>query len=102
MMRSKNIFFFFSPMLYSFMNILTPENTKITIYSTAWCGPCKMAKRFLTDNGFSFDEIDIEERNITRDEMASVTKGTSVPQIVINDIPIGGFEHLLEYFEKHS
>lgn len=102
MMRSKNIFFFFSPMLYSFMNILTPENTKITIYSTSWCGPCKMAKRFLTDNGFSFDEIDIEERNITRDEMASVTKGTSVPQIVINDIPIGGFEHLLEYFEKHS
>ncbi len=89
-------------MLYSFMNVLTPENTKITIYSTAWCGPCKMAKRFLTDNGFSFDEIDIEERNITRDEMASVTKGTSVPQIVINDIPIGGFEHLLEYFEKHS
>ena len=89
-------------MLYSFMNILTPENTKVTIYSTSWCGPCKMAKRFLTDNGFSFDEIDIEESNITREEMAAVTKGTSVPQIIINDIPIGGFEHLLEYFEKHS
>lgn len=87
MMRSKNIFFFFSPMLYSFMNVLTPENTKITIYSTSWCGPCKMAKRFLTDNGFSFDEIDIEERNITREEMAAATKGTSVPQIVINVIP---------------
>ena len=83
------------------MNILTPENTKITIYSTSWCGPCKMAKRFLTDNGFSFDEIDIEERNITREEMAAATKGTSVPQIVINDIPIGGFEHLLEYFKKN-
>jgi len=88
-------------MLYSFMNILTPENTKITIYSTAWCGPCKMAKRFLTEKGFSFDEIDIEEHNITREEMAAATKGTSVPQIVIDDIPIGGFEHLLEYFEKH-
>ncbi len=60
-----------------------------------------MAKRFLTEKGFSFDEIDIEERNITREEMAAATKGTSVPQIVINDIPIGGFEHLLEYFEKH-
>ena len=83
------------------MNILTPENTKVTIYSTSWCGPCKMAKRFLTDNGFSFDEIDIEECNITREEMAVATKGTSVPQIVINDIPIGGFEHLLEYFKKN-
>tara|TARA_B100000427_G_scaffold187280_1_gene155696 strand:+ start:1104 stop:1412 length:309 start_codon:yes stop_codon:yes gene_type:complete len=101
MIRSKNIFFFFSLMLYSFMNILTPENTKITIYSTSWCGPCKMAKRFLTEKGFSFDEIDIEERNITREEMAAATKGTSVPQIVINDIPIGGFEHLLEYFKKN-
>ena len=88
-------------MLYSFMNILTPENTKIKIYSTAWCGPCKMAKRFLTENGFSFDEIDIEECNITREEMAVATKGTSVPQIVINGIPIGGFEHLLEYFKKN-
>ena len=31
-----------------------------------------------------------------------MTKGTSVPQIVINGIPIGGFEHLLEYFEQYS
>jgi len=31
-----------------------------------------------------------------------MTKGTSVPQIIINDIPIGGFEHLLEYFEQYS
>tara|TARA_B100000427_G_scaffold179792_1_gene149545 strand:+ start:68 stop:322 length:255 start_codon:yes stop_codon:yes gene_type:complete len=84
------------------MESLKPDNTKITIYSTSWCGPCKMAKRFLAEKGFSFNEIDIEENNITRKEMASMTKGTSVPQIVINGIPIGGFEHLLEYFEQYS
>ncbi|MDG2287166.1 MAG: glutaredoxin domain-containing protein [Candidatus Marinimicrobia bacterium] len=84
------------------MNNLTPESTEITIYSATWCGPCKMAKKFLTENGFSFNDIDIEENNITREEMAAMTKGTTVPQIIINDIPIGGFEDLLQYFQKHS
>ena len=84
------------------MNNLTPESTEITIYSATWCGPCKMAKKFLTENGFSFNDIDIEENNITREEMAAMTKGPTVPQIIINDIPIGGFEDLLQYFQKHS
>ena len=84
------------------MNNLKPENTEITIYSATWCGPCKMAKKFLTENGFSFNDIEIEENNITREEMAAMTKGTTVPQIIINDIPIGGFEDLLQYFQKHS
>jgi glutaredoxin len=61
-----------------------------------------MAKKFLTENGFSFNDIDIEENNITREEMAAMAKGTTVPQIIINDIPIGGFEDLLQYFQKHS
>tara|TARA_B100000809_G_C15139240_1_gene532220 strand:+ start:6781 stop:7035 length:255 start_codon:yes stop_codon:yes gene_type:complete len=81
---------------------LKPESTEITIYSASWCGPCKMAKKFLTENGFSFNDIDIEENNITREEMAAMAKGTTVPQIIINDIPIGGFEDLLQYFQKHS
>ena len=81
------------------MNNLTPESTEITIYSATWCGPCKMAKKFLTENGFSFNDINIEENNITREEMAAMTKGPTVPQIIINDIPIGGFEDLLQYFQ---
>ncbi len=84
------------------MTNLKPESTEITIYSASWCGPCKMAKKFLTENGFSFNDIDIEENNITREEMAAMAKGTTVPQIIINDIPIGGFEDLLQYFQKHS
>ena len=41
----------------------TPNNTKIKIYTTSWCGPCKMAKKLLTEKGFNFEEIDIEEHN---------------------------------------
>ena len=76
----------------------TPNNTIIKMYTTSWCGPCKMAKKFLTEKGYSFEEIDIEENNITGDEMASMSKGHTVPQILINDLPIGGFEDLLQLF----
>jgi len=65
---------------------ITPDNTTIVIYTTSWCGPCKMAKKLLTEKGFSYKEIDIEEHNISREEMASMAKGPTVPQIVVNDI----------------
>ena len=80
----------------------TPENTKIKMYTTSWCGPCKMAKKLLTDKGFNFEEIDIEEHNISREEMASMSKGLTVPQIIINDLPIGGFEDLIQLFNTEA
>ena len=79
--------------------MLNSKTTQITIYTTSWCGPCKSAKRFLADQGFDFTEIDIEKENINREEMESMTKGPTVPQIIINSEPIGGFEDLLEYFK---
>jgi|TARA_Y100000782_G_C10151902_1_gene251911 glutaredoxin len=79
--------------------MLNSKTTQITIYTTSWCGPCKSAKRFLADQGFDFTEIDIEKENLSREEMESMTKGLTVPQIVINSKPIGGFEDLLEYFK---
>ena len=80
----------------------TPDNTKIKMYTTSWCGPCKMAKKILTDKGFNFEEIDIEEHNISREEMASMSKGLTVPQIIINDLPIGGFEDLIQLFNTEA
>ena len=66
----------------------------VKIYSTSWCGPCKFAKRLLEGKGVSYEEIDIEKIGMSREEMASLTGGMSVPQIVINDEPIGGYEDL--------
>jgi len=84
------------------VNRITPENTTIVIYTTSWCGPCKMAKKLLTEKGFSYKEIDIEEHNISREEMASMAKGPTVPQIVVNDLAIGGFVDLVQYFESQN
>lgn len=84
------------------MKKITPDNTTIVIYTTSWCGPCKMAKKLLTEKGFSYKEIDIEEHNISREEMASMAKGPTVPQIVVNDLAIGGFVDLVQYFESQN
>lgn len=68
----------------------------IKIYSTSWCGPCKNVKRLLDERGLSYDEIDIEERGWSRDDLYDLTGGRTVPQIVINEKPVGGYDDLLK------
>ena len=68
----------------------------IKIYSTSWCGPCKNAKRLLDERGISYDEIDIDEIGWSRDDLYDLTGGRTVPQIVINEKPIGGYGDLLK------
>jgi len=68
----------------------------IKIYSTAWCGPCASAKRLLDSLGQSYQEIDIEQNNISREKLMEMTGGMTVPQIIINEKSIGGFDQLLQ------
>lgn len=67
----------------------------IKIYSTSWCPPCAAAKRMLTDMGQTFEEIDIEKEGISREKLSEITGGSTVPQIIINGKPIGGFDSLM-------
>ena len=50
----------------------------------------------LGDIGLSYEEINIEEQDLTRDDLAKLTGGFTLPQIMINDKPIGGFDKLLQ------
>ena len=68
----------------------------VKIYSTSWCPSCVSAKRLLEDNDIEFEEINIEEISMTREQLFEITGGMSVPQIIINDKSIGGFAKLLE------
>ena len=68
----------------------------IKIYSTSWCGPCKNVKRLLDERGLPYDEIDIEEIGWSRDDLYDLTGGRTVPQIVINEKPVGGYDDLLK------
>jgi len=42
-----------------------------------------------------YEEINIEEIDMSREQLAELTGGMSVPQIVINDTSIGGFDNLM-------
>ena len=68
----------------------------VIIYSTSWCPSCVSAKRLLESKNVEYEEINIEEVNISRQELTKIAGAATVPQIIINDTPIGGFENLLE------
>jgi len=50
----------------------------------------------LDDMDMSYEEINIEKENISRDDLVQLTGGYTVPQIIINDNPVGGFNELLQ------
>ncbi len=68
--------------------------TKITIYMTNWCPYCAQAKRLLESIGAEWDEVNIEKQGMSREELAQLTGGHTVPQIVIGDTHIGGYNEL--------
>ena len=67
----------------------------IKIYTTNWCSYCVMAKRYFDEQEMSYEEINIEEKGMSREELQKVTGGMSVPQIVIDDEVIGGYGNLM-------
>ena len=68
----------------------------VKIYSTSWCPSCIYAKRLLVDRGLEFEEINIEEKGWSRDDLFELTGGRTVPQIIIDEKPIGGYDDLLK------
>ena len=68
---------------------------KILIYSTNWCRYCDLAKRFFDKKGWKYEEINIEKIDMSREQLAEITGGMTVPQIVVNGTNIGGFDKLM-------
>ena len=49
----------------------------------------------LDGKGLSYEEINIEETYMSREQLAEITGGMTVPQIVVNGTNIGGFDKLI-------
>ena len=71
---------------------------KFTIYTTNWCSYCKAAKQLLSSIGFDYLEINLEEKGMDREDLFELTGGRTVPQILINGNPIGGFDDLQKLY----
>jgi glutaredoxin 3 len=67
----------------------------ITLYSTATCSYCVMAKNFLKSKGQTWTEVRIDTDPAAREKMMALTKRTSVPQIFIGDVHVGGYDDLM-------
>lgn len=63
----------------------------VKIYTTQWCGYCAAARDLLRYKGIEFEDIDVDSDSALRAEMTEKSGGTTVPQIFINDVSIGGY-----------
>jgi glutaredoxin 3 len=67
---------------------------EVTIYTTAWCPFCIRAKQLLEHKKVSYTEIKVDGDLAMRQEMARLSGGHTVPQIFIDNSPIGGCDDL--------
>jgi glutaredoxin 3 len=67
---------------------------RIRMYTTAWCGYCVRAKVLLDARGLEYEEIDLGDDPGFRAKLNELTGGWTVPQILIDDRPIGGYTEL--------
>ncbi len=64
------------------------------MYTTRWCGYCVRAKTLLDGKGLEYDEIHLDEDVLFRQTLHDLTGGWTVPQILIDGKPIGGYTEL--------
>ena len=67
---------------------------RIQMYTTRWCGYCVRAKTLLQSKGLDFEEINLDDVPEFRQRIHDLTGGWTVPQILIDGEPIGGFTEL--------
>ena len=67
---------------------------RIQLYTTAWCGFCVRAKMLLEQRGLPFEEVRVDDDPDFRRKLEEMTGSWTVPQILIDGEPIGGFSEL--------
>ena len=64
------------------------------MYTTRWCGYCVRAKTLLDSRGLRYEEISLDDDPAFRQTVLQATGGWTVPQILIDGRPIGGYTEL--------
>ncbi|MGH7794233.1 MAG: glutaredoxin 3 [Candidatus Binatia bacterium] len=65
---------------------------QVVIYITTYCPYCTAAKALLRSKGIAFEEVDVIHDPDRRMEMEERSQRRTVPQIFIDDRPIGGYD----------
>lgn len=64
------------------------------MYGKWLCPYCIMARRLLKRKGVSYEEISVSWNRKRWDEMVQKSGGNTVPQIFINEEPLGGYDDI--------
>jgi glutaredoxin 3 len=67
---------------------------RVRVYSTRWCGYCVRAKALLESRAIEYEEISLDDDPAFRQKLFDLTGGWTVPQILIDGRPIGGYTEL--------
>ncbi len=68
---------------------------QVEIYGTSFCRHCLAARELLSSKRIDYTEYLIDLKPLERAEMLRRCGRKKVPQILINDVPIGGDEDLM-------
>lgn len=67
---------------------------EVVIYTTPYCPYCVRAKQLLARKGTAYTEVDVSDDPEQRALLVRRTGQRTVPQIFINEQPIGGCDDL--------
>ena len=68
--------------------------SRVRVYTTRWCGYCQRAKALLDQLGIAYEEVSLDDEPGFRATLMDLTGGWTVPQILIDGAPIGGYTEL--------
>ena len=68
---------------------------RIRIFTSEPCSFCTRAKRLLAAKGVEYEEVAFAHSDIrARRDLVDLTGRYTVPQILVDDTPIGGYDEL--------
>ncbi len=70
------------------------QETQVTMLTSPTCGYCHAAKNLLQQQGITYEEVDLIKDGEQAQQLLIQSGQRTVPQIFVNETPIGGFTEL--------
>ncbi len=74
-----------------------PADKNVLMYSAEWCGVCRRAKKYFSENNIRYKDIDIDKNKQGRIAYNKLN-ARGVPVIFVDDIRLNGFSQ--KHFEQ--
>ncbi|MNQ92613.1 Hybrid peroxiredoxin hyPrx5 [compost metagenome] len=78
-------------------NAKSPD--QVVVFSKIGCSHCAKAKQLLSDNGFEYIDVPLENK-VRGKVLGAVSGSMTAPQVFINGNLIGGAEALEQYLSR--